>query len=57
MEKKYDKFYIAFYKFTDTKIWHRSQVVKDRAKLERVLSNEAYLDKASLTIKEIELPI
>tara|TARA_R110000868_G_scaffold21197_1_gene88322 strand:- start:857 stop:1030 length:174 start_codon:yes stop_codon:yes gene_type:complete len=56
MEKKYVKYCIGFYKFTDAKIWHRSQVLKDKEELKKYLEGVDYVDKSTINIIDIELP-
>jgi hypothetical protein len=56
--KKVVKYCIGFYRFTDSKIWNRSQVepIKNEEKLTEYLKNIAYIDKDSINMHYVELP-
>jgi hypothetical protein len=49
-------YYIIFYRFLDTKTWQRTHVNPDKQYLIDFVSNIAYIDPSTITLKEIELP-
>lgn len=57
-EKKLIKYCIGFYRFTDSKVWQRSQLElgKNEEKLKEYLNNIGYIDKTSIEMRYIELP-
>lgn len=53
----YKKYYIGFYLYQDTKTWTNTRLNEDREELEKYLHSLEYINKFSIQIKEIELPI
>ena len=56
LPKNFKTFYIGFYQYDDTKTWNATRLNEDRDELEKYLSNLEYINKASINIREIELP-
>ena len=53
----YKKHYIGFYLYEDTKTWTNTRLNEDREELEKYLNSLEYINKFSIQIKEIDLPI
>lgn len=47
---------MGFFRYDDSKIWHKTNLNTIKKDLEDYLNNLQYVDKRSITIKEIELP-
>jgi len=50
-------YYIGCYRYADTKTWTTTRLNEDRKELETYLDSIEYIDKLSINIKEIELPL
>ena len=56
MANKEQLFYIAFYRYEDSKIWQRSNLSLKKEPLENDLKGKDYVEQSSIQIKEIYLP-
>lgn len=49
-------YYIAFYRYDDSKIWQRTNLIEKKEVLEKELKQKDYIDQNSINIVEIYLP-
>ena len=54
--KSFKTYYIGFYQYDDTKTWNITRLNENKEDLETYLFNLQYINKASINIKDIELP-
>jgi len=50
-------YYIGFFRYTDSKTWQRTNVNDVKTDLEEYMNNLQYIDKNTIRIVEVELPI
>lgn len=49
-------YYIGFFRYTDSSIWHKTNLNEDEKQLRAYLDNLDYIDKLSINVRKIQLP-